>query len=153
MSGARRRGRRSLGVTLVTVALALVPVGGAVADHRDTPAPYRPAASTASSFSWAWADGSVTPTRTFAQSDYRGQSLPRIIVTTAPTIAPVPVYLQFFQEGSWNTEAIVPTNAHGQATISLDPYCEDGSWCDGTYGYRLRVGRITSLITVVFDEN
>lgn len=157
MSGVLRRGRpwlsSVLGMAGLTATLAVLPIGGAVADHRHDAAPNRPAAASAASFSWAWGDGSVTATRTFAQSEYRSQSLPRILVTTAPTSAPVPVYLQFFQDGSWNTEAIVPTNAHGQATISLDPYCEDGSWCDGTYSYRLKVGRITTLITVVFDEN
>lgn len=157
MSGMRRRGRpwlrRALAVSIVAATLGVLPVSGAVAEHRHDPSPNRPAAATATSFSWAWADGSATATRTFAQSEYRGLSLPRILVTTTPTIAPLPVYLQFFQEGSWNTEAIVPTNPHGQAIISLDPYCEDGSWCDGTYSYRLKVGRIITMITVVFDED
>jgi hypothetical protein len=63
------------------------------------------------------------------------------------------VKLQFFQDGAWRTEQARMTNNEGIATLTLNPFCSSGQWCDSTYKYRLTVARkvVRLVITYVRD--
>jgi hypothetical protein len=63
------------------------------------------------------------------------------------------VYLQFYQDGRWRTEQSRGTDGDGIATLTLNPFCSSGQWCNGTYKYRLTVARkvVRLVITYVRD--
>jgi hypothetical protein len=104
------------------------------------------------SFTWSWLDDYASNKRFFSKSSWSGEGLPPIVVHTRPGRVR-PVILQFRQGGSWNTEAIVPTNRDGVALLALDPYCENGSWCDGLYDYRIKVGgQVVHLVIQYSDD-
>lgn len=104
------------------------------------------------SFAWFWLDEYASNKRFFSKSSWSGDGLPPIVVQTRPGRVR-PVILQFRQGGTWNTEAIVPTNKDGVALLSLDPYCENGSWCDGLYDYRIKVGAQVVHMVIQYSDD
>ena len=60
------------------------------------------------------------------------------------------IYVEFQQEGEWNAEWVTRPDAKGRATVPIDPYCEDGSWCDGTYKYRLKMPGLAAYFEVSY---
>lgn len=137
---------------LVVAALSLaIAVPSAPAAAAPTLPEVRPMAS---DYYWEWSDGSEALKRTFAQSEYGTQGrLPTLIVTSVPALPPHRVKLQFFQDGAWRTEQARMTNNEGIATLTLNPFCSSGQWCDSTYKYRLTVARkvVRLVITYVRD--
>lgn len=104
------------------------------------------------SFAWSWLDDYGSNKRFFSKSSWSGEGLPLIVVQARPGRVR-PVILQFRQGGTWNTEAIVPTNASGVALLTLDPYCENGSWCDGLYDYRIKVGTQVVHLVIQYSDD
>lgn len=49
--------------------------------------------------------------------------------------------LQYFDE-TWVTETSAFTDSSGIAYLEVDPYCDDGYWCDGVWEYRVLVNEI-----------
>ncbi|MDP1876980.1 MAG: hypothetical protein Q8M17_05435 [Actinomycetota bacterium] len=101
-------------------------------------------------YSWVWSDDVRGGDRTFRAADYPGGEVPRILVTVPQGETPM-VYLQFMQDGEWNTEWITRAS-NGAAKLFLDPWCQNGTWCDGTYDYRIKVGDAITRITVQYWE-
>ena len=46
--------------------------------------------------------------------------------------------LQYF-DSTWITESSLTTDSSGIAYLPVDPYCDDGFWCTGSFEYRLFV--------------
>jgi hypothetical protein len=139
---------------LVVAALALVVAIG-VPSAPAAAAPSLPdVRPMASDYYWEWSDDSDALKRTFAQSEYGTQGrLPKLIVTSVPALPSHRVKLQFFQDGAWRTEQARMTDSEGIATLTLNPFCSSGQWCDSTYKYRLTVARkvVRLVITYVRD--
>ncbi len=103
---------------------------------------------------WAWSDGhDIAITRSFLASDYTKKPLPFIVMDVAPADRNRLIYWQFQQEGNWNDEYLVKAGKNGVARIPLDPFCEDTSWCEGEYSYRLKMGDHVSFIIIDFRES
>lgn len=62
----------------------------------------------------------------------------QLIVELYPATPERLVLLQFYEEG-WITETSSVTDVSGSAYLNVDPYCDDGLWCDGTWDYRVLV--------------
>lgn len=133
-------------VAAVGLAMTLVPATAGVA--QAAPAPLQPTIQPMDQeFFWEWEDGSNSKRRTFYESDYGSASnLPRLIVTAEPARPQQFIKLQYREDGRWRREDGDSTNGNGVAYLELNPYCEDGSWCDGTWKYRLLVnGKYTNF--------
>jgi hypothetical protein len=143
--------RGALGLVMA-FALAMGSAAPAWAHHSaaDGVAPVGVAAD--HSFSWTWLDSYTSNKRFFSKAAWSGDGIPPIVVRTAPGRVR-PVILQFRQAGTWNTEAIVPTNTSGVALLALDPYCEDGSWCNGLYDYRIKVGSQVVHLVIQYSDD
>lgn len=130
-------------------AVALVLVGVVAPAARAVPAP-----STApldQRYYWRWSDGSEERHRTFRQSVYRvPERLPTLVVSAYPASPTRSVVLQYRQDGRWRTEDSGRTNASGQVRLALNPYCPDGSWCDGTVDYRAVAGGQTATLHITY---
>lgn len=102
---------------------------------------------------WTWDDNSTRLRRTFSEQDYSSlmlddpPALPGIIVIDQ-VAANGMVYLQYRDVGHWVTESSVRAGSDGVATLSLNPFCDTDTWCNGVYEYRLKIGRTTSWFTV-----
>lgn len=143
---ARRAGSLAA-VTAMAMTLLTAPAASAVAVVPDA----RPMAT---DYYWEWSDGSENTRRTFAQSEYGTRAaLPKLVFTAVPARPPHTVYLQFYQDGRWRTEQSRGTDGDGIATLTLNPFCSSGQWCNGTYKYRLTVARkvVRLVITYVRD--
>ena len=133
-------------VAAVGMAAVLLPATTGVANAA--PAPMEPTARPmAQQFYWEWEDGSNSKRRTFWEGDYGSASaLPRLIVTAEPARPQQYVKLQYREDGQWNREDADATNSRGVAYLELNPYCDNGTWCDGTWRYRLLVnGKYTNF--------
>lgn len=64
--------------------------------------------------------------------------VPKVIVRLAPTRPSRMVVLEYKSAGRWRPESTART-VRGVARLALDPRCEGGQWCDGTFVYRVRV--------------
>lgn len=152
-SGIRRAGVLVATAITALAVVALTIVGLPAA--RSVAVPSAPQARPmATDYYWEWSDGSDRLQRTFAQSEYGTRAaLPTLIVTSVPALPPHRVKLQFFQRGQWRTEQARTTNDDGVATLTLNPFCSSGQWCQGTYKYRLTVARkvVRLVITYVRD--
>lgn len=99
---------------------------------------------------WSWSDGPTgSERRVFVADDYVKGELPTIMVK-APRDRDF-YYLQFKQDGEWNTEWIARA-ANGKAALVLDPFCENGTWCDGVYEYRIKGPDASQLLLVEYWE-
>jgi hypothetical protein len=52
--------------------------------------------------------------------------------------------LQYF-DTTWVTESFARTDSTGIAYLEVDPFCEDGLWCDGLWEYRVFLGAESGL--------
>ncbi len=97
---------------------------------------------------WSWSDTGTDLNRVFESSTYSGEKkLPTMKVSVGPDQTGL-VYLEFEQEGDWNPEWVARPDANGNATIPIDPYCADESWCDGEYHYRLKMPGLVSYVEI-----
>jgi hypothetical protein len=120
---------------LSAIALSLVlQAAVGTASPADTPAQYY----------WRWSDGGSATHRTLREPTI-GRA-PALIVTASPAVRGRPVELQVRWAGGWRTEDAGRTDSRGRVVLELNPYCENGAWCESAYDYRLRVeGRTASL--------
>lgn len=108
---------------------------------------------TAQDFFWEWSDGVDSKVRTFRKSEYKiGENLPQLVVTAEPATPQQFVKLQYKQDGKWRREDGAATNSKGIAPLTLNPYCEDGAWCEGTYKYRLIVNGNYTIFTINYEK-
>jgi len=128
---------RAPAVLLALPALLLATVPPSAAAQADGPA-----------YFWRWSDGGERATRTLDTRHEGG--IPSLVVATAPATAGRRVLLQFRDGTRWRTEDAATTGADGTATLSLNPFCEDGDWCRRTFAYRLVADRRTAALTVTF---
>ena len=49
------------------------------------------------------------------------------------------IHLQFWNSHKWIEESKTTTSTKGSGTLTFDPYCNDGNYCDGTWKYRVLV--------------
>lgn len=140
----------------ITRTLAAVAAGGVLAMGLGMPAPavaapvpvLQPAAQ---EFYWEWSDGADAKRRTFRESEYElPENLPQLIVAAEPAKPQQYVKLQYKQGSTWRREDAGLTNSKGLVRLSLNPYCEDGDWCDGTYKYRLLVNGQYTIFTITY---
>lgn len=117
--------------------LATVPLPPSAAAEADGPA-----------YFWRWSDGRERATRIV--DTRREDVIPSLVVATAPATAGKRVLLQFRDGAQWRTEDAARTGSDGTATLSLNPFCEDGDWCRRTFAYRLVAGGRTAALTVTF---
>ena len=133
--------RRSGAVTVLLAGLALLVTGGplprSAAAQPDDPA-----------YFWRWSDGREQAARLIHTAPPHG--IPSLVVATAPTTPGKRVLLQFRDGTRWRTEDAARTGSDGTATLSLNPFCEDGDWCRQTFDYRLVAGGRTAGLTVTF---
>jgi hypothetical protein len=127
-------------------------------------APSAPALSTAyftrQVYSWQWADGSTASERTFTSAEYSSRVRDiAVLAQVRPAWPRHKVKLQVFQNGAWQTHTWKRTNARtGRVRLQLNPICQSGNWCKGTYDLRLKIlkkGRqnpATLSLTVTFDS-
>ena len=111
----------------------------------------KPAA--AQQYFWKSSDGSQKTSRLFREKTYKTQAkLPHLVVTVVPATPAHAVYLQFQQKGKWITENKVTTDDTGVANIDLNPFCSNDTWCDGTWQYRLHVGKQNQNLKIAYSE-
>lgn len=111
-------------------------------------------AAPATSWYWAWSDGSRATARTLIEDlDRPWEGLPRLRVASEPAESGRVVELQVRTQGGWRTEDAARTNGSGVAMLALNPYCDSGAWCDVTTNYRLRVAGATARLAVTFTAS
>lgn len=116
-------------------------------DHRNNHA------NAVQEYFWGWSDSGQFTARTFVRTDYAtATSLPQLVVRVLPADPRRLVYLEFLQQGKWSVEAIMRTSSRGIATMEFDPICMNGTWCDGTYTYRLRIGDLRAPVSVTYVD-
>lgn len=145
--------RRTWGLmAAVGLAATLVPAAGGVA--HAAPVPLAPdARPMAQTFFWDWEDGVDSRKRTFRESDYgSAENLPRLVVTAEPARPSQYIKLQYRQNGTWRREDADTTDGNGEAFLALNPYCNNNTWCDGTYKYRLLVNGKYTLFTITYID-
>jgi hypothetical protein len=125
-------------VTAVVTAVAALTVSASPAAAADGPAYY-----------WRWSDGSSATARTLGEARLDGRP-PALVVDTHPATSGRRIVLQFRDHGHWRIEDAGVTRADGSVRLELNPFCEDGAWCTGSYGYRLLAGGRTASLTVAF---
>lgn len=100
---------------------------------------------------WRWSDGSRSAQRSLSEAAYRDAArLPSLIVTAVPAGRPTSVRLAVRRAGRWMTEDVSATGSSGVATLSLNPYCRNGDWCDERQDYRLSIGGRSARLAVTF---
>lgn len=52
--------------------------------------------------------------------------------------------LQYFDE-TWETDSSGTTDSGGVIYLKVDPFCDDGFWCDGVWEYRVTVDELGQL--------
>ena len=145
--------RRPLTVIVSTIVAVLLPATLVVAGTRvDTgfavPEAKRPMTAP---LDWQWTDGGSDPKRVFYSSAYNGRSaaLPKLSFRLTPGDNRL-ISLQFLQDGGWNDEWLTKADAKGNATMPIDPLCQDGSWCDGSYRYRVKIGDLLAHLDIAY---
>lgn len=145
----RRRPLLTLVSTIVAVLLpATIVYGGTSLGSAARPPEGKK--SGVGELSWAWSDGSTDAHRVFNSSAYKdANALPRLKVHVTPGQSGL-LYLEFQQDGDWNAEWVTKPDASGNATVPIDPYCADKSWCDGNYKYRLKMPGLVSYLDIEY---
>lgn len=130
--------------------LLLIPLALAVA-FPGLPGAPASAAPDASWF-WEWSDGARDRDRPVSEQRFgTWERIPALTVASSPARSGVRVVLQVLQGNTWHTEDETVTDARGRARLRVNPYCENGAWCEGTGTYRIRAGRATASLTVDFS--
>ena len=133
---------------LIAVTALAAPASARSADVPASAAVMVPAAQ---QFYWEWSDGVDAKVRTFRESKYQvAENLPQLIVFAEPARPQQYVKLQYKQDGTWKREDAGLTSGKGRVALDLNPYCEDGDWCDGTYRYRLLVNGKYTNFTITY---
>lgn len=118
-----------------------------------------PTAFTRQVYSWQWVDGSTATERTFTSAEYssRVQEI-AVLAQVRPAWPRHKVKLQVLQGGSWQTHAWKFTNRRtGRVSLPINPICQSGNWCKGTFDLRLKILRkgrqnpATRNLKVTFD--
>ncbi len=119
-----------------------------------TSLPVAPAAASPDpAWFWEWSDGSRDRQREVSEADFdTWDRIPALTVASSPRRPGVPVQLLVRHGSSWQTEDEAVTDARGRARLRVNPYCEDGAWCDGTVDYRIRAGRATATLAIDFID-
>lgn len=144
---------RAVVAMAAVAAISLSTIGVATAAPAAEPGARAASVQAAQEYYWKWSDGSQKAKRTFVEADYGSQAaLPHLLVTAVPARPTHRIYLQFYQDGKWILEDRAPLNSKGVATLDLDPYCDNDTWCDGTYKYRLKVGTNYQILRITFSE-
>ncbi len=105
------------------------------------------------SWFWEWSDGSRERQRDISEADYATwDRIPALTVASSPRRPGVLVQLQIRQENYWRTEDEAVTDSRGRARLRVNPYCQDGAWCDATVDYRIRAGQATASLTIDFTD-
>lgn len=141
---------------IVATLLALVSVGAAspaLAAPEVVPGSHQTARPAVQQFFWEWSDGVDAKRRTFREPEYQTQeNLPRLVVSAEPAKPQQFIKLQYKDGSTWRREDAGLTNGRGVVSLELNPYCENGSWCDGTYKYRLLVNGKYTVFTITYSE-
>lgn len=91
------------------------------------------------SVNWKWSDGGTKNGRTLAKSTFgSAERLPTINVTIKPRDIPRIASLQWWDDDdvTW-VEEYRAQSVDGLAILKLDPFCEGGTWCNGSISYRI----------------
>ena len=140
----------ALAVAATATAVSAAPVAAAPLMEPSTAVSIVPAAQ---KFYWEWSDGVDAKVRTFRESKYQAaENLPVLYVFAEPAKPQQFVKLQYKQGSTWKREDAALTNRAGRATLELNPYCENGTWCGGTYKYRLLVNGSYTIFTVTYVD-
>ena len=99
---------------------------------------------------WRWTDGSRAHGRTFTDPGTGPVDLPGLVVASRPAARGRLVVLQFRDGRGWHTEDAARTDTRGVAVVAVNPYCDDGDWCDRTLAYRLLVDGHDAPIRITF---
>lgn len=150
-------GRSSVSRVLASIAITAGLLVGPATVASAAPAPESATGATivpmAQKYYWIWSDDSEDTSRTFKKSKYHNQAgLPHLIITVEPADPARTIYLQFKQKGKWILENKVKTDSDGKATIELNPYCTNDTWCDGTWTYRLKAGDRYQNLKITYSE-
>jgi hypothetical protein len=62
-----------------------------------------------------------------------------ISVVVKPVTTKRVIRLQYWSGKKWVEESKSTTSTKGSGVLNFDPYCNDGSYCDGTWKYRVVV--------------
>jgi len=153
------RTRRAMSVALLvlasagTAAPALAAGPSVLAGPGASPARPPAARPAAQQFFWEWSDGVDAKRRTFRETEYQTQeNLPRLVVSAEPARPQQFIKLQFKDGSTWRREDAGLTNGKGVVSLELNPYCANGTWCDGTYKYRLLVNGKYTVFTITYSE-
>jgi hypothetical protein len=112
-----------------------------------------PAGAEQQSYFWQWSDGRDARERTLDEGRYRSpERLPSLIVRAWPVAPRRLVTLQYLDGGVWRREDAAVTDRSGRATLELNPYCEDGDWCDESVAYRLLVNGVDTAFTLTYTR-
>jgi hypothetical protein len=107
----------------------------------------------AQKYYWDWSDSSDATSRTFKKSKYHTQAkLPHLVAWAEPAKPSHTVYLKFKQNGKWVLETKKQTNSKGEVVLELNPYCNNNTWCDGTWTYRLSIGDVYQTFKITYAE-
>ena len=75
-----------------------------------------------------------------------------ISVTIKPAKPVRTIRLQYWTGKKWAQENSAKTGSSGKGYLYFDPYCSDGSYCDGEYKYRVVVDAVSGQ-KVAFSKN
>jgi hypothetical protein len=138
---------------IASAAIGMSTIGVASAAPAQEPGAHSAMVPAAQRYYWEWSDGSQKAKRTFVETDYGSQAaLPHVLVTAVPARPNHYIYLQYYQDGKWVLEDKAGLSSKGVATLDIDPYCDNGTWCDGTYKYRVKVGANYQILKITFSE-
>lgn len=140
-----------LASTALAAVMGLGTMGAASAQPAGSGIP--PGSTSIQEYRWQWSDTSQFVSRTFVHAVYATpESMPTLIVTVTPALPARMVYLEFFQDGEWVPENMMRTDGTGIAELAVDPYCHNGTWCNGTYKYRLKIGGLRAPLSITYYE-
>ena len=140
----------TLAVAATLTAVSAAPVTAAPLTEPSAAVSIAPAVQ---KFYWEWSDGVDAKVRTFRESKYQTpENLPVLYVFAEPARPQQFVKLQYKQGTTWKREDGALTNRAGRAALELNPICENGTWCGGTYKYRLLVNGIYTQFTITYVD-
>lgn len=137
--------RRTL-LGVLVAALALVLTAFVAPAQAAQPGP-DVAAAAVQRLSWSWLDGSTKAKRTFRQDEYTGREAEiAVVVWVAPELPQRQARLEVKQGGKWrliDDGTTDLTAGEGRVTLYINPICQSGNWCRGTFKLRIKVLKAT----------